>query len=524
YSLIAAVSELPEQDLQATLAQLVNAELVYQRGLPPDARYMFKHALVQDTAYRSLVRSRRQQIHARIARALEEQFSDVATSEPEVFAHHFTEAGLTERGVHYWEQAGQQANDRSAYLEATSHFSTAIELLKTLPDTHAHRQRELALHIALGATLIVIKGHASADVENAYLKARELCQRLGDTPELVPVLFGLWRYYIARPRLQPAQEIGEALLRLADNSKDSALSVIACYALGFSRYQLGELLDARRLQENGIAKYTPEQRHAQLFRSAQDLGVGCRSYSALSLWMLGFPDQALGRGQDALAMAHELSHPFSVAFAGCWLAFVCQFRRDPRMAREQAESALALATEQRFPLWAAIATTMHGWAMAMEAKSEAGVAELQQGIAAWRATGAGAWLAYYGTLETEAFELLGKIDDALQALDDAQAAMARTEERWWEAEIYRLRGALVLRHSAAPEAEACFRRALSVAHHQHAKSLELRAATSLARMWRDQGKCAEALECLAPVYGWFTEGFDTLDLKEAKALLDQLNE
>ncbi len=523
YALIAAVTDLPEQDLRGALAQLVNAELVFQRGSPPDANYLFKHALVQDTAYASLVRTRRQQIHAQISRSLEEQFPDVVTSEPEVLAHHFTAAGLTERGALYWERAGQQANDRSAYLEATRHFNTAIELLRTLPNTPALRQQELHLHIALGAALIVVKGHASAEVENTYLKARELCEQLGDAPELVPILFGLWRYYIARPRLQPARELAESLLRLADDANDPALSVIACYTLGFSCFQMGEPLQARRLQEEGIEKYSPEQRLSPVFRFAQDLGVGCRSYSALSLWILGFPDQALARGRDALAMAQALSHPFSVGMARCWLAYVCQFRRDVQMVREQSEAALALSTEQGFPLWAAMATTMHGWAMAMEHKSEEGVAELQQGIAAWRATGAGAWLAYYGTLLTEAFDIFGKAEDAQHEFDEAQAAMEKTEERWWEAEIYRLRGSLLLRHSMAPEAETWFQRALDVARRQHAKSLELRAATSLARLWRDQGNVADAREGLAPVYGWFSEGFDTPDLQEAKALLDQLN-
>jgi class 3 adenylate cyclase len=208
YSLIAAVAGIPEQDLRAALAQLVAAELVFQRGLAPDAKYLFKHALVQDAAYASLVRSRRQQLHAQIARALEEQFPDVVASEPEVLAHHFTAAGLTERAVHYWQRAGQQASDRSAYLEATKHFNTGIELLKTLPDTPARNQQELALHIALGAALIVTKGHASVEVERAYLKARELCHGMGDTSELVPILFGLWRCYVARPQLRTARELG----------------------------------------------------------------------------------------------------------------------------------------------------------------------------------------------------------------------------------------------------------------------------------------------------------------------------
>jgi predicted ATPase len=526
YSLIAAVAGIPEQDLRAALAQLVAAELVFQRGLAPDAKYLFKHALVQDAAYASLVRSRRQQLHAQIARALEEQFPDVVASEPEVLAHHFTAAGLTERAVHYWQRAGQQASDRSAYLEATKHFNTGIELLKTLPDTPARNQQELALHIALGAALIVTKGHASVEVERAYLKARELCHGMGDTSELVPILFGLWRCYVARPQLRTARELGETVLCLADNANDPALAVLAHYAVGASRYFLGELPEARQHLEDGIAQYKPDQRRAPAFRSAQDPGVACRSYSAKCLWLLGFPDQALARGQDALALAHELSHPFSVVFAQLWLAFVSQFRRDLATVHEQAEAALALATEQGFPNWAAVAMIFRGWALAMQHKSEEAMVELLQGLATFRgAMGAGVWLPFYFTMLTESFDLLGKTKDALQELDEAQAEMEKTEERWWEAEIYRLRGVLLLKHSMAShaEAETWLRRALDVARRQQAKSLELRAAISLASLWRDQDKHAEARDLLAPVYGWFTEGFTTSDLKDAKALLEKFS-
>jgi class 3 adenylate cyclase/predicted ATPase len=525
YALISAVAGLPEQDLQAALAQLVAAELVFQRGLPPDAKYLFKHALVQDAAYASLVRSRRQQLHAQIARALEDQFPDIVESEPAVLAQHFTAASLTERGVFYWHKAGQQASDRSAYLEGTKHFTTGIELLKTLPDTPERAQQELALHIALGAALIVIRGHASTEVEKAYLKAHELCQRIGATAELIPVLFGLWRCYISRPQLRRALELGESLQRLALKADDAALGVIANYAVGVSRDFLGELAEARRALEDGIAQYAPQMRQAPLFRIAQDPGVACRSYLARCLWLLGFPDQALTRGRDGLTLALELKHPFSVTFARCWLAYVAQFRRDVAAVHEHADAALALATEQGFPIWTGMATALRGWALAAEGKGEEGLVQIQKGIAAWQAVGAGVWRPSYCTMLAEAFDLLGKIEHALQILDEAEYVTESTEERWWEAEIYRLRANLLLRHSMTPqpEAEGMLRRALEVARRQQGKSLELRAATSLARLWFDQGRHAEASDLLAPVYGWFTEGFDTLDLKEARALLEEVS-
>jgi class 3 adenylate cyclase/predicted ATPase len=522
YSLIAAVAGLLEQDLRAALTQLVAAELIFQRGLPPEAKYLFKHALVQDAIYASLVRSRRQQIHAQIARALEEQFPDVVTGEPEMLAHHFTAAGLTERGVLYWNRAGQHASDRSAFVEAARHFNTGIELLKALPDTPARTRQELALHIGLGAALIVTKGHATVEVEQAYLKAHALCLQIGETPELTPVLLGLWRCYIARSQLHKSRELGENLLRLSHLNDDPAQAVVAHYALGNSSLLLAELSEARRHFEDGISHYTPEQHLAEVFRSAQDPGVACLSYSALCLWLLGFPDQARTRGQHALALAHELEHPFSVAYARCCCAFVSQFRRDVQDVREHAEAALALATEQGFAAWAALATSFRGWALAMEDKSEKGLVELQQGIAGLRAMGAGIWLPFRCTMLADVFDLLGNTKEGLQSLAEAQTLMTQTAERWWEAEIYRLEGTLLSRSSTAPpaEVETWFRRALDVARRQEAKSLELRAAISLARLWHRQGKQAEARDLLAPIYNWFTEGFDAPDLKEAKALLD----
>jgi DNA-binding winged helix-turn-helix (wHTH) protein/predicted ATPase len=524
YALISAVAGLPQKDLQAALGQLVAAELVFQRGVPPDATYLFKHALVQDTAYASLVRSRRQQLHAEIARALEAQFPDVVAGEPEVLAHHFTAAGITEPAVLYWQRAGQQAVDRSAYAEATRHFNAGIELLAKLPDTTARTRQEIALHIALGAAQIVVKGHAAAEVEHTYLTARELCERIGADAELIPVFFGLWRCYIARPQLRQALELGQSLQHLALKADDAALGVIADYTVGLPRHFLGEFAEARRSLEKGIAR-TSQLRRAPLFRIGQDPGVGCRSYAAMCLWMLGFPDQAVARGRDGLALALELKHPFSVAFARCVLACVAQNRRELATVREQAEAALALSTEQRFPVYAGLATILRGWALAVEGKCGEGPIEIQRGMAAWQALGVGGWRPSFCIMLAEAFEVLGKPEEALHKLDEARSLMESTEERWWEAEIYRLRGVVLSKQSmpSQQEAETWFRRALDVARRQQGKSLELRTAISLARMWRDQGKHGEAHDLLAPIYGWFTEGFDTVDLKGARTLLDELS-
>jgi predicted ATPase/class 3 adenylate cyclase len=525
YDLLQAVSLWDEDTLRHGLHQLVAAEFLYQQGLPPQATYVFKHALIQDTAYQSLLRSTRQQYHQRIAQVLAARFPEVCETQPELVAQHYTAAGCTEQAVHYWQRAGQHASDRSAHLEAISHFTTGIELLKTLPETPEHTQQALTLHIALGAALQMAKGLAAPEVEHAYTQAHVLCQQVGETPQLIPVLFGLWRFYATRSQLHTARELGETLLRLAQRSHDPALAVIAHCALGWTWICLGALPAARQYLEEGIAHYTTDQRHAPAFRMGQDPGVACGAFAAMTLWLLGYPDQALARLDDALALAHELSHPFSLAFAWCLAAFVSQFRRDVPATYEHAEAAVALSTEQGFTQWLAMGTSLRGWALAMQGQGEEGLAQVRQGIAAYRATGAALWVPYFCTLLADVSNHLGHAEDDLQVLAEAHTLVEQHEERWWEAEISRLRGVLLLRQPGTPqaEAEAWLQRALDVARRQQAKSWEVRAAMSLARLWQQQGKRAEAHELLAPIYGWFTEGFDTTDLQEAKALLAELS-
>ena len=526
YALLRAVTPLDEPTLQQSVAQLVEAELLYQRGHPPQATYLFKHALVQDAAYQSLLRSTRQQYHQRIAQVLEAQFPDVIGIQPELLARHYTEAGLIAQAVPYWQRAGQQASDRSANLEAISHCTTGIELLKTLPETPEHTKHALTLYIALGAALQMAKGHAAPEVEHAYTQAYALCQRVGETPELIPVLLGLWRFYNTRLQLRTAREIGETLLRLAQRAHDPAFAVIAHPNLGLTWFLLSALPTARQHLEEGIALYTPDQHRSPVFRIGQDPGVSCRAYAAMTLWLLGYPEQALAHIHEALALAHTLLHPYSMAFAQFWAAWVSQVRRDVPAVREHAEAAVALSNEQGFPLWAATGTTLRGWALAMQGQGEAGLAQVRQGTAAWRATGAALFVSCFCTMLAEVCDHLGHTEDGLQALAEAHTLMEQHEERWWEAETYRLRGVLLLKQPETPQAEAevWLQRALDVARRQQAKSLELRAAMSLARLWQFQGKRAEAHELLAPIYGWFTEGFDTADLQEARALLDALEE
>jgi len=524
YELLQAVSPWDEDTLHQGLHRLVQAEFLYQQGLPPQATYTFKHALIQEAAYQSLLKRTRQQYHQRIAQVLEARFPEVCANQPELVAQHCTAAGCGEQAIAYWQRAGEHASERSAHLEAVSHLTTGIELLTTLPETPERTQHAVTLYIALGAALQIAKGLAAPEVEHAYTQARAWCQQVGETPDLVPVLFGLWRFYLVRPQLHTARELGDTLLRLAHQAYDPALAVVAHYALGVTWLYLGVLPAARQHLQAGIAHYTPDQHQAPVFRMGLDPGVGCRVHAAWSLWLLGYPEQALARIHDALALAHELSHPFSLGYARCLAVYVYQFRRDVPAVHEQAEACVMLSTEQGFPFWVALGTSLQGWALVMQGQGEAGLAQVRQGIAAWRATGAALHVPYLCTVLAEVYDHLGHTEDGLQALAEAHTLVEQHEERYWEAEICRLRGVLLLRQTGTPqsEAEAWLRRALDVARRQEAKSLELRAAMSLSRLWQQQGQRAEAHALLAPVYSWFTEGFDTADLQEAKVLLEAL--
>jgi class 3 adenylate cyclase/predicted ATPase len=526
YDMLTAVSSQDEATVQDSLARLVASELLYQRGRPPRAWYMFKHALIQDAAYASLLRSTRQQVHQQVAQLLETRFPEVVEAQPELVAQHYTAAGCTEQAVPYWQRAGQQARERSAHVEAISHLTTGIELLQTLPETPEHLQQALALHIALGAALQIAKGFAAPEVEHAYARARELCQQIGETPEIAPVLYGLWRFYLGQAQFHTVREIGDTLLHLAQRDSVPEHAVVARLALGITWFCLGVLPAARQHLEAGIACYTLDQHRAPLFRIGHDPGVNCRGWAAVTLWLLGYPEQALARLHDALTLAQALSHPFSLAYAQCWAAIVSQFRRDMLEVHAQAEAAVTLSSEQGFTLWGAWGMSLRGWALAMQGQGDEGLSQVRQGIAAGQTTGTALLIPYICTILADVSANLGHTEDALQALVEAYTLVEQHEERWWEAEIHRLRGVLLLQQPGTPpaEAETWLRRALDVAHRQEAKSLELRAAMSLSHLWQQQGKSAEAHALLAPIYAWFTEGFDTADLQEARALLAQLAE
>jgi predicted ATPase len=380
------------------------------------------------------------------------------------------------------------------------------------------------LLIGLGASLSATTAYAAPEVRESYTSARQLCQHLADPSQLFPVLRGLWNYYGNRAELQTAQALGEQLLSLAQQVQDSAMLLAAYRALGATLFQLGAVAAAHTHCAQGIALYDPQQHRASVFLHGQDSGVLCRSYAAWALWSLGYPDQGLARNDEAVTLGQQSAHPFSLGFALCWAAVFHQCRREGCVAQERAEAAMSLAMEQEFLSRVAYSAILHGWALAYQGQVEEGVEQIPQGLAAWHATGAEILRPYFLALLADVHGTLGEPEAGLAVLTEALTLADRREERWYEPELHRLKGAVLLQQSPdyQTEAEASFHHALDIARSQQAKSLELRAATSLAQLWQQQGKRQEAHDLLAPVYHWFTEGFATADFQEAKALLDAL--
>jgi class 3 adenylate cyclase/predicted ATPase len=526
YALLQALASQDEGAVQASLTQLVEAELLYQRGRPPRAIYVFKHALIQDAAYASLLKSTRQRLHHQVVQVLETRFPEVVATQPDLLAQHCAAASEDEAALHYWQQAGQHALARSAHAEAIAHLTQGLAVLTTRSETPARLQQELDLQVALASALRATQGYTAPDTARAYARAHELCQQLGDTPQVFPVLRGLTMYYLNRGDLQTASQLGEQLLRLAQAQPDPALHVLAHYQLGCVLFFRGEPAAAQRHYTQALTLSTSQEHRALAVRVGQDLGVSAQSMLALVLWLLGFPDQAVQHSQASRTVAQEVGYPLNRAPAQCWAALLHQWRREETAATsELATATITLATAHGFAWWLALSTVLSGWALVHQGQREAGLAAIHQGLAAERATGSTSCQTYGLGLLAEASGASGDPDAGLAVLTEARAVLETTAVRFYAAELARLQGVLLLQQVVpdAAQAEACFQEALAIAHQQQARSWELRAATSLARLWQAQGQRQEAHDLLAPVYGWFTEGFETADLHEAKALLEELH-
>jgi predicted ATPase len=528
-SLIRQVIAQPEEELYRLLASLQRKEFLYEQPALPEPDYLFKHALTQEVAYGSVLHERRKALHEKTAQAMEALYRSSLEDHYSELAYHYTRSGKAEKAVEYLHLAGQQAAQHSANAEAITHLTTALELLKTLPDSPERIQQELTLQLALGVPLMATKGFAAPEVEKVYTRARDLCRQLGETSEIFPVLLGLWLFYVTRGEFQTARELGEQCLTLAQRVQDSSLLVPTYSALGETLWWLGEFAACREHLEQGSALYDPQQHHSLAFRyGGYDHGMACLCDAALALWYLGYPDQALKRSHESLALAQKLAHPHSLAFALDMAAWLHQLRREGQAAQERAGAGLTLSTERGFAQWAGVGTVLRGWALVEQGQREEGIPEMRQGMDALRAIGSEIERPCFLALLAEAYGKEGQIEDGITALVEALAMVNKTGERFYEAELYRIKGELTLQSSvqrpgsSVKEAEDCFLKAIEIAKTQQAKSLELRAVMSLARLWQTRGKRTEAHRLLSEVYSWFTEGFDTKDLQEAKELLEEL--
>ncbi len=522
YALLRAVSPWDDDLLQEALAQLVTAEFLHQQGAPPHATYRFKHALIQDAAYQSLLKSARRQHHQRIATALESGFPEVAASQPELLAHHYTEARLVAQAVPYWDAAARRALQRYANQEAANHATRGLELLGTLPDSPERAKQELSLQLLLGPSVSFVRGPNAG--EPIYTRARELARQVGGTPELFPALAGLAYANIVGGHMHEARTLAGELLELAQSQGDSSLLAVGHWLLAYPAWWQGDFVDVRTHSRQGLAASDPDQHHSFVAAYTQDAGIVCGYLDALSDWVLGYPTQATAAMELLVARARGLGHPGSIATAVLMSAQLSQLRREPEPARIQAEEAMAVAAEHGLhavTLWCLLP---RGWAIAQLGDVAGGISDIREGMDRRRAFGMGAVWPWFLALFAEACGELGEIEEGLTALKEAGDWEQRNDERLYAAEVCRLRGEL-LRRLEVPDliqAEGCFENALAIARAQHAKSWELRGAISMARMWLENGRSDEARALLAPVYGWFTEGFDTADLMDAKALLNQM--
>jgi len=524
--LIRKVADKAEPQLERMLADLRTAEFIYEQLVLTGAEYIFKHALTQEVAYNSLLIGRRKLLHERAGQALESMFAERLDDHLGELAYHFSRSDNVSKAVEYLGRAGRQALQRSAHTAAISSLKEAIDLLPRLPDGSERIQRELQLQLVLGPALSAVKGWSALEVERAYFRARELCQLLGDPPQLFPTLVGVWLVYYIRGESRKAYELAEQLMNRAQSGNDSTQLLLAHDTLGSTLHDMGKSLLAREHKEAVISLYDSARHGPLAARRSFDAKGYALSYLGMTLWLLGYPDQALKRANEAVEFSQALSHPLTLAGAEFFLGVVRESRREARAAQKAAECAIALSAEHGFTFWLPVATILRGWAMAQQGRNEEGIAQMEEGLAASRTTGAGTGRPHWLSWLAEACIESGRLNDGQSVLTEAQAFANGTEGHAYDAEIYRLKGELLRRtgDSNAAEAQNCFERAIEIARNQSAKSLELRATMSLARLLAKQGKCDEARTLLAEIYNWFTEGFGTADLKDAKALLDELAE
>jgi class 3 adenylate cyclase/tetratricopeptide (TPR) repeat protein len=519
YDMISALAGIEEEMLESGLGQLVADELLYQRGRPPRSRYLFKHALIQDAAYLSLLKRTRQQYHERVAKLLEDRFPEVASTQPELVAHHYTEANCPAQAIAHWLRAGMALASKSANVEAIAQFRRGLALVEALSDMRERAERELDLQMALGPALYATGSYRHPDVGRTYARAWELCRQLDDDPREFTALRGLQLYHMNHLEMEKAQHFAGEALCVAERLGDAARLVGAHMALGVTLFFQGKLEPAFAHFRRGVEMFDPSMQFPDWPGSHP--GVQCQFYLELISWMLGYPDRSLEELRAAVKSAETLGHPLTLAQTQCLAALIHIFRREPSAVADHAERALRICEEHRIAQSHALALVIEGWALSASGDSKKGLAQIAQGVDVYVAAGLHILLA----LQADAQLAIGKPDAALASVAGGLEAVEKTGGAPFEAELYRLKGeALLAGAGTVSEAEAAIEKGIDVARRQNAKSWELRCAMSLARLRRQQGRQQEAVALLAPILGWFTEGFDTADLKEAKALLDKLTE
>jgi predicted ATPase len=509
YEMLQAIASLEETTLRKGLDQLVDAELLYQRGRPPHAKYIFKHALVQDAAYQSLLKRTRQYYHQQVAELLEASFPETVKTHPELLAHHYTEAGQVDSAVGYWQQAGELAVKRSANLEAIAHCIKGLDCVKTLPENADLARKELTLQITIGVPLVATKGYGSPEAAAHYRRARELCEHLGETHQLLPVIYGQWLDSAAHGDYRNARAFGEELLHFAAQQEELGPVVVGHRTVAWIDLLRGELSLSESHVDQGLSLYDVERHRSLAFQYAHDSKVALLGCRACLEWLRGYPERAVETGHEAIAHARH--------------ATPAAFRREPAAVEAAADELIALSEKQAFPLRHTTGTVFRGWSLAHVGRGEEGIALMQKALTDMDQAKQDYARTFYLALFVEAALANGMDQEASHALDKAFGLIERTDERWLEAELHRLRGqGLAETAGRESEAETNFQNALRIAREQGARSLELRAAMSLTRLWCEQGKRHDAQNLLAALYDWFTEGFDTPDLIDAKALLDEL--
>ena len=531
HALLSAVVGKPEPELISALDRLIVSGLLFRQGGPPHASYLFKHALVRDAAYGTLLREPRRALHAHIAETLESQFADIVESRPELLARHCAEAGQIEKAAGLWGKAGQRSLERSALVEATVQLARALDQIAALPATPALRREQIRLQVALITPLIHVKGYAAPETKAAAERARVLIEQaegFGEPPEdpllLFSVVYALWVESFVAFNGDVVRELAEQFRALAEKQGTTAPLLIAHRVMGISLLHTGDIAESRKYFDRASALYDPNEHRPLATRFSIDARVSILSFRSWALWFLGYPEAALVDADHALKYAHEIGQAATLMVALNHTSFTHIHCGNYRAANAEADELVALTDEKGAKQWRAGGMLALAWLFALTGRASDAVQMLTSAITAWRSTGSTVFMPWFLSLLARAYAELGQFDDAWRCVGEAKTAVETTKEKWCEADVHRVAGeiALLSQEPDTAKAQAYFERALSVARKQQAKSWELRAAMSMARLWRDQGKRDEARNLLAPVYGWFTEGFDTRDLKEAKALLDEL--